>query len=743
MPKLTFNPLTGKFDNVLAPTEIQTVFLHAKEENTSAITKGQAVAITGSSGSKIVVGLADCTSTTHDRIVGVASQDITQNSTSYIIMSGILTGVDTRTSNTDVNPNAETWAAGDLLWLDGGGGLTNVRPASGRCIKVARTVKGNNASDELIVIAFENPAWVTGASGEDIVLRTGDSAGSNKISLRDYDNNEVAYFDSDGKLYTTGNVEVAKADPEIRMTDTGDSEYTRITKADTDGVAQRFNRVYEPGGQISNLVAQWSCNDNAADTTVTDSSGNGNTGTASVNTSTMSTSGKVNTAFNLATNRYFGASGQLASAYPFSMFAWIYGTTGKLGAIFVLADASSSTVYYGVDMTTNGVVRLFASNGGWNSFNTSDKRYDDGVWHLIECRFVSDTVKQLYIDRELKGTLTASVTYNTDVDRWDVGRFGDLTPTANCTLVVDETRFYGKEVSDAEANVIWNSGNGTEDNILAGSNTEISIWKSEDGVTSDEEGILTIGDDQGETNLQGSELIFNIGGTEQVQITDGTIQPITDDDIDLGASGAEFKDAYLDGTLYADEAEIGDGTNQAVFAADGELTLAGTARVKKEFTLPLTDFNPGASGPTAALHDIFPSYEFTIDDDMHTTFEVPTDWAVGTDITIEVYWGINEAYATNSGEVQWSATWRAIEVGEVISGGSSGTIDFGDVNIPATANTIVKTEGTISGASLSAQDLVALNGARIDLDDGSNPAAEPYIIMVNMEYTADKLGEAT
>ncbi len=185
-----------------------------------------------------------------------------------------------------------------------------------------------------------------------------------------------------------------------------------------------------------------------------------------------------------------------------------------------------------------------------------------------------------------------------------------------------------------------------------------------------------------------------------------------------------------------------DTTNYTEIKADGEINLHGTARVKKEFGVALSDFNPGASGPTATLHDIFPTYEFTLGDDMHTSFELPTDWEAGTDIEIEVYWAIDEAYADNNGEVRWSADWRAVAAGEVISAGASGTCDFGDVNIPATANTVVKTECSISGASLSQDDLIAFNGSRVALVDGNNPSAEPYIVAVRVEYTANKLGEA-
>ena len=198
------------------------------------------------------------------------------------------------------------------------------------------------------------------------------------------------------------------------------------------------------------------------------------------------------------------------------------------------------------------------------------------------------------------------------------------------------------------------------------------------------------------------------------------------------------------GDITAGAAQIGDGTNYANIASDGEITLAGTARVKKEFAISPSDYNPGASGPTAALQGGFESYEFTINDDMYASFEVPYDWDSSTDITIEVYWGIDEAYATNSAEVQWYVDWYAVAEGEdVTSPGNTGNIDFGDVNIPATANTLVKTEGTIAAASLSSGDIVSLHGSRVALDGGNNPTAEPYIIQIHVEYTSNNLGEAT
>jgi len=47
-------------------------------------------------------------------------------------------------------------------------------------------------------------------------------------------------------------------------------------------------------------------------------------------------------------------------------------------------------------------------------------------------------------------------------------------------------------------------------------------------------------------------LAFSAGGTAQFTMADGAIAPVTDNDVDLGTSGLEFKDGYFDGTLYCD-----------------------------------------------------------------------------------------------------------------------------------------------------------------------------------------------
>ena len=55
---------------------------------------------------------------------------------------------------------------------------------------------------------------------------------------------------------------------------------------------------------------------------------------------------------------------------------------------------------------------------------------------------------------------------------------------------------------------------------------------------------------------------------QQVRIQDGSILPITDNDIDLGGASNEFKDLYIDGTAHIDTLDI-----------DENATIAGTLGV--------------------------------------------------------------------------------------------------------------------------------------------------------------------
>jgi len=194
------------YDGTTHTSHIQTVLESAPATSLSfdviageTLHKGQAVYISGASGGNPIVSKADNTLTAKSRVVGLMAADTAAGATGRVRRAGALTSVDTRNSNVNLNPLGQNWAAGDLLFATTGGGLTNVRPTSGRSVKAAYTLAGSSATDVLLAYPMENPVWSTAASGEDVVLRAGDSSGANKVSIRNYTNIEIASIDSQGK----------------------------------------------------------------------------------------------------------------------------------------------------------------------------------------------------------------------------------------------------------------------------------------------------------------------------------------------------------------------------------------------------------------------------------------------------------------------------------------------------------------------------------------------------------------
>ena len=72
------------------------------------------------------------------------------------------------------------------------------------------------------------------------------------------------------------------------------------------------------------------------------------------------------------------------------------------------------------------------------------------------------------------------------------------------------------------------------------------------------------------------------GTVEQLRIQDGAFVPVTDSDVDLGASGSEFKDLYIDGIGYIDTLTVHENA-----------TIAGTLGVTGLSTLASVDINGG------------------------------------------------------------------------------------------------------------------------------------------------------
>ena len=230
-----------------------------------AIAKGQAVYISGALGAaRPIVSLVDADDPTKIRMIGLAREDIANGADGFISTSGQINDVDTEGA-TDCNPNDEDWTAGDPLFvmLDGSGGLTNVRPTSGRVIMAAITQLGDHNTDTLYVLGHIGRVDMAAAVGEGIRLRLGAADASTKITIKDYADVEVASIDDDGKAdFTSLTLDTALADAEVSDTLTAsilaagaDADMNNLDIVEVKTV--QFNGVYANGNSGATPTVNW------------------------------------------------------------------------------------------------------------------------------------------------------------------------------------------------------------------------------------------------------------------------------------------------------------------------------------------------------------------------------------------------------------------------------------------------------------------------------------------------------
>jgi len=74
-----------------------------------------------------------------------------------------------------------------------------------------------------------------------------------------------------------------------------------------------------------------------------------------------------------------------------------------------------------------------------------------------------------------------------------------------------------------------------------------------------------------------------VAAAGQISLADGSVFPAVDNDIDLGSATREFKDAYIDGVLYADTVDLDGNADALVLSADGNDTLSAPTNGQWDF----------------------------------------------------------------------------------------------------------------------------------------------------------------
>ena len=242
----------------------------------------------------------------------------------------------------------------------------------------------------------------------------------------------------------------------------------------------------------------------------------------------------------------------------------------------------------------------------------------------------------------------------------------------------------GTEVSISNAEEVKFIGSGITTNwtdTSTGSDGDpfdmtFSIDAAQTGITSIYATDLIIGEDSQTAIDFGTvnEIDFKIDNAARLTMTTGTLEPVTDDQIDLGTSSLKFKDAFFDGTVNSDAFAgplTGDVTGNCSGTAATVTTAAQTAITSVGTLTALTVDNVAIDGAVIG---------HTSDTDLMT---------------------LGSAILTVAGEVSMT------------------TLDIGGTNVTSTATELNILDGvTSTTAELNILDGVTSTAAELNLLDG-------------------------
>jgi len=185
------------------------------------------------------------------------------------------------------------------------------------------------------------------------------------------------------------------------------------------------------------------------------------------------------------------------------------------------------------------------------------------------------------------------------------------------------------------------------------------------------------------------------------------------------------------------DAKIGDdNTNYAAFASDGELTLAGTARVTRH--IPIT---PGAMKVTGGSHGeagcfTYVNFRAGQDDESYFVTHIPYRRTVATTMAVTLYWyytGVSEP--THAAE--WNLSYCVLSLGD--DPGAAGTA-LAEIGSTAPTNHLQSVSFTLPSAGLVNHENL---GIKIWRDGSDDLTADARLIAAHVHFTMDKLGQPT
>jgi hypothetical protein len=159
-------------------------------------------------------------------------------------------------------------------------------------------------------------------------------------------------------------------------------------------------------------------------------------------------------------NDYTRVNSGYFTAYPFSMSAWVkIKALSADSALLSLQDKDVANKMYGIYVSSGGLPSIRAQNTTARD-NSGHDRIDNGRWNHVAAIFNSATDRRLYVNGKAQnlGSITSVGMASADLDSFDIGRWGDSTPSNYFNGLIDEAKLFPYTLSIDEIKKEFASG---------------------------------------------------------------------------------------------------------------------------------------------------------------------------------------------------------------------------------------------------------------------------------------------
>ncbi len=407
-----------------------------------------------------------------------------------------------------------------------------------------------------------------------------------------------------GEATSTGNFTVSQSTPEFKLRTTGDSNYARLLRSDTNGRVDMYNMAYRPGGVGSGISCPTALSDYVT----------------------------------------FPAF-DLPGSYTVAIWTYIK-SVGEYKRI--ISKSGDNYDFYMQSKASNNIEFGHRdSDGGVVFYNSPVFSITAPAWHRIVFVYAQNDKFYFYFDGDLIGSGTTggdiSLPMRSSSDPWNLGTFlgegyGDYynwddlqiysttkdqtwvtadynsengtyqTETANLELGVHMDEGSGTSMADYSGNGRNATFNGTPEWVTgkvstSAGDTEILVWSSQDGSDENEKGIQTFGDDNGRAILQGQTIRFETAATERMRIVNGGA-------VGIGTTTPAYKLVVNSDNATDNLLQVATTTNQNIFVIDhtGHVSVGGTPNAGIELDVRQDNGNRGTISVGTHVADFIGAY---------------------------------------------------------------------------------------------------------------------------------------